>query len=64
MWILLLVISTSTFTTITPIVNFKNLQECEQERIRLTEEFDTSYGPEERNYEFICKEARKRMEAK
>lgn len=56
MWVLLLVM-TGLSSGVTPIVTFDTLRGCEDERIRLTEEFDKVYT--ERNYQFTCQPVRR-----
>lgn len=45
--------------SVTPIITFSTLKECEDERIRITSEFDRAYPEEERNYTLECKPVRR-----
>lgn len=65
MWVLLVIITTLGLPpTTSKLESYYTLQECEQERIRITAEMDKVYTGDERNYTLECKPVKRLMEKK
>jgi len=60
MWVLLLTVITGSLFTVQPIEKYSSLQQCEQERIRITKDMQASYPIEEHStFSFECVQVRK-----